>query len=80
MLFAAHADLMNIESNDGLMIRIGIFNEFISVEMHEDMQNNESLTIQIGIFNEFVLVEMHEDVQICINRISNGFGKIVVKF
>jgi len=71
---------MNIRSNDGLTIRIGIFNEFIPVEMHEDVQNNDGSTIRIGIFNEFVPVEMHEDVQICINKISNGFGKIVVKF
>ncbi|EGI70112.1 hypothetical protein G5I_00868 [Acromyrmex echinatior] len=58
-------DKANYEKNmtniDNLTIQIGIFDEFILVEMHEDVRH--SLTIQIGIFNEFIPVEMHEDVQ-----------------
>lgn len=37
MLF--RADLMSIRSNDSLAIRIGIFDELILVEMHEDARN-----------------------------------------
>jgi len=82
MLFAAHADLMNIGSNDGLTIRSGIFNEFVPVEMHEDVQNNDGLIIRIGIFNEFVSVKMHEDIykQNLTMIFPNDFGKIIVKF
>ena len=59
MLFCA--DFISMTNIDNLTIQIGIFDEFILVEMHEDVRH--SLTIQIGIFNEFIPVEMHEDVQ-----------------
>lgn len=45
MLFA---DIMSIGSNDSLTIRNGIFNEFVLVEMHEDVQNIYSSKMPSG--------------------------------